>query len=1118
MKHFHYFIFMLLALACQREIPLPETAKETDLTTYVNVGVRLVGTTESKSVVSTEVENFHKALLFAFDPSTGNILKYGSNAGTLEGKQIVKNTSASSFSWPLPMGTAMRIYCIINPPGNVISAASAGAYSQESRLSNAYFTCSNVSALSTLESSDTGLPKAGILEVTAEEFTEENSSLSISVKNLFAKFGFSVDLGSISEDAGFKILKVKVFGANTSVPYFVENYRQTSADKLKDFDYATEAEMEKLSKGGSQNDIVLYALENCQGTRSGAASWSSVREDQQSGWSDINLCTRLLVEYELDSKVYVKEIFLGAGDMKTDFNVKRNMYKSIVLKPGEEISATAPYFSFADDIIYSHPGEVFTSASGAFSTNLNSLGSYSLQILKADGTSAGSSFSGITYSGGVNGVLGFTVSPYATLGEYMIKGGISDEFYWSTFGTTVAGVTDKVKLLITEDVTFTPLRVTDTDDIYPYTPIVYESQELYTLAKANALLESIQFASLPDNIDNNHTSVIVTETSGGYKIQLTIFPIKAGDMGGFTVKYGSEGKSYTSSGETVLAPELVVFNGSTGIESIHVDVYGNTITTNWALCKSGTNTLLSEPSFGNLDFSISKKDALGTEFTFNTSAGAYNTTNNVQTFLAGFDNLQGFELDNYCFSGASLELIGTYTYPSGYSISKTINAFIDNPLASYSYDGKTYEYEVHQGRTGQGDYVSASSSSYHPENMLTWPARQFNVDLSRGASRGCNGLEVWTQYSGVESVSNFTNKASLPRYIVIFNEDFNKWGPIYYGKRISNSRSHEALHFIHSIIRIYNHYNVFAGFDVQEKRTGTPDWDDLGNYNWSWKLLTYYLGGFKTYMADNFHLGSMGTQLSALLSNSINNTNRVKPILSNYNLLTDGNVSQHGDLSSGSHDNYQVYHRYKNYYDWTYVMGYYEPSNQGYYIYYDWVYVSIDGSYTPIYWRSIASNNTPWFKIEGGNITLGGMYVSSVSKTGIGEYNCSIVPSGSKALLSKYKDSQGRGYQFIHPFWEGKEGRFRIASQLLHPSTSFSADLCIVNGWYDPTPYASGIPILKNKVGMYFFPESTSAVTRAGYPAYYSNDAPYSLNDERDNMEIGLEYGTLKQRDTDAGR
>ena len=75
-----------------------------------------------------------------------------------------------------------------------------------------------------------------------------------------------------------------------------------------------------------------------------------------------------------------------------------------------------------------------------------------------------------------------------------------------------------------------------------------------------------------------------------------------------------------------------------------------------------------------------------------------------------------------------------------------------------------------------------------------------------------------------------------------------------------------------------------------------------------------------------------------------------------------------------------------------------------------------------------------------------------------------------------------------------------------------------VNGWYDPGLYENGIPVLNNQVGMYFYPENASSNRRAGYPAYYSEDRPYSLNDKVFNMEIGLEFGVLGSRDRNAAR
>ena len=1119
MKRLKYIagIIALLASCDKVTEPSEKEIMEQDSPTYVNVGVKLVGSSETKSVVSPEVENFRSALLLAYNPESGNILEYGSNAGKLQGSQIVKLTASNILSWPLPTNTRIRIYCLINPPEQLAKACLRGLYGKESDLTSEMFKCSDVKALKELETSATGLPKAGIADIDDDDFNEENSSLSIEVKNLFAKFGFTVDTGNIPESAGFKVNRVKVFSSSTSAPYFKEGFRQTDASKLMDFDYATDADLQKLSKGGTQNGIILYTLENCQGNRMGANSWTTVRNDLSS-WAEINLCTRLLVEYELNSQVFTREIFLGAGDMKSDFNVRRNMYKNIVMRPGEEILSQAPFFTFADDVIYSHPGDLFRSADG-IRTNLYGAGNLSLTFSKADGTTADHLFADQVISGNS---YQFGISSSAAPGEYYITGGINEEFFWDTYGTTLSPVTDRVKLIVVRQENLTFERQTANLDIYPYLPVKYVSKESYALSKADSLLNSIRIVSIPENIASTYTKIEKVPGDRGYSIAVTVYPAHPGAMESFTLKYGEEGSTFISDPVTVFEPRIIVLNENNGSSAdtpegqIRIDVSGKYVNTSWQLCRHDYMEALPEAVCGIIPLSVMKKDPLGTKLTTECDG-----VSNVKLNLRGFANLPGFNAGNYTFSGLNLPIKGTFKYPGGYTVSKEIDALIENPLDNYSYDGQTFEYKVHQGRTAQENHVSVSEF-YSPDNMLSWSSRLFSVDLTRGGKRECKGLELWTQYSGIESLLSFKNKSSLPAYTVKIYENLNLWGPVYYGKRISNSVSGESMEFVHSIIRIYNHYNVFAAYDAQEKKTSPPKWDDLGSYNWPIYLLWYYLGCVNAYTVNNFGLGSYGDIMNTMITYSITDETRAMPILAGFSRLTGRKPSGHGKLSADPRNNYQIYEKDGSSPHHThYVIGYYaNPSEpNAYKIYYDMVYIEgADNSYEPIYWRMIAANNQPWFKVSEGNFTMNEHYVSTVARTNTGEYNFSIIPEEDKSNQYRYKDGDGKGYQYIHLFWEDKPGRTLINSKKLNPMTNFSADLCIVNGWYDPGQYQRGIPKIIEKVGMYFYPESTSSNLRAGYPAYYPKDAPYSLNYLQSNMDKDLRFGNLVQRDADAAR
>lgn len=401
--------------------------------------------------------------------------------------------------------------------------------------------------------------------------------------------------------------------------------------------------------------------------------------------------------------------------------------------------------------------------------------------------------------------------------------------------------------------------------------------------------------------------------------------------------------------------------------------------------------------------------------------------------------------------------------------------------------------------------------------MLQWPQREFSVDLTRSGKRECRGLEVWTDHSGISSLDVFAPGSGR---ISGIQEDLHNWGPVYYGRRLTNLVSGEKRTFIHSIIRLYCHYNVFASIDAQEKNKVRVDWDNLSEVNWSpsFMILNYHFGCFTACLKTNFSAGDYSEELMSVIQKSITSGTRVKPILINFNLDTSGKQPSHGTYSAGFHSNYQCYSQG----DMSYMMGYWmRPSTPDKYnIYYDWVYYDgVDDSADMISWRVIAAFNKPWFNTSPGGYSRNGKYITPVKKNSDGEYCFNIIPSESNPM--DYADSQGYGYQRISLFWEGREGKNIINSKDFHPRTPFNANLCLLNGWYDPSLYSNGLPVPANKTGMYFFPESESVNTRDGYPAYYGNDWPYALEGHpHGSMEIGLfthlEFGDLAARDRNA--
>ena len=1102
------FIILFILCSCtavEQALPEPQAGERR----YVSVGISLdAGNT--KSVIDQSAEAFRSAVLYAMNPSTGRILKYGENAGALSGTPLYLYTETNSFSWPLPAETPINIYCMINPPADFLSGTQAEGLT-ESALRSKLFVCSGPEALRNLSG---GLPMTGVLEVDEWQITLDDASLSIPVRNLFAKYHFSLDPSDLGSGETLTVTNLSVSRGNTSVPYFGDGYAQNDATLLKDFDYATSSQLAALSKGGPSGGTDIYVLENCHGTHSGASSWWTVYRDLCHTWPEINKCTSVLLSYNISDeegciKSYATRVFLGSGNMTDDFDVRRNLYKSVTVKASRRTGDLDPFLDFPSDTYFIAPGTEITVSYGS---NVHSVSleatSPEIWITDAEGyATAEVTVTGNNPSAGEVRLRAAAGCPVGT--QLWLNGGVRSPFYWPPYGSNAQAFTERRKLETVQSRTLT--FDAPQGDIYPYMEAAYLSRERYTYSAARDMASSVKITEISGSIDATLTSVSVVSAGSEYAVKLALVPSRPGNVS-FSATYGESEDIASGPSVTVREPVVRCF-GST-----HVDVYGTRTELQWKLMdKDGLAQLPATLRGGALR--VSKRDPYGTALRVQVTGNSVSSTSCTSTlYLAGFGGLPGFEAEDYSFSGLSIPVEGTFTYPGGYSVSLTVNAVLDNPLEGYSYDGRTYSYSVLQGKSAQPQFVSVTNGSYTVENLMTWPLRQFTVDLTRGGTRACSGMEAWTEYSEIPSLEPFALSGGKAG----FAEDLSRWGPVYYGRRVTNSESGETVKFVHSVIRLYCHFNVFATFDAQEKNRVRVDWDNQGGIDWSpTMLLHYHFGSFQARMVSNVNQSPHMNAIAALLTTDVTASTRVNPVLDGYQLYS-GNLAGHGTYTPGYHNEYQLYRADYNGGNRSYMLGYYDrPGIWGYDINYDWVYYDgVDGSNDFIYWRLIASSNKPWFKIGKGSITASGKYVSAVRKNAAGDYCFNVL--GSPSGQSFYLDHEGLGYLRLHLWWEGKDGRVMVGSRDLHPLTSFNKSLCIVNGWYDPRPYTGGIPILKEKVGMYFFPESSTSNTRSGYPPYYSTDWPFTDCPQHGFMEIStfshLSFGDLFQRDSDAER
>lgn len=440
-----------MAVSCQRELTIGEEDRPL-VYGSVNVSLGQADPTDAdgaatKSLISVETEDFVDAYLFAFNASTKKILTYQ------DGSPMAIYTKSKTFDWTLAIGTKMDIWVVANPgTGNAwkttLQSAVTNASLTESDLSGdkLIFKCASSSALKALETSGAHLPMSAM--ENGITLTKPTQSLSIKVKRLFAKYNIYLDT-SLLEAEGYTVKSTYLASSksNTEVPFFYQTngvlggYKQASVSKLATIDRNTEEDLVTLENG---QKVTLYFLENCQGTKTGAEKWSTVYRDL--GASALELCSYMEVGVKVTrtsesgkepvDESYAWRIYLGKSDMKSDFNVERNLFKTIKLTlPDPIIVWPDDGFKFTNTNSLSvAPGETITVP---FETSISSQSDiqYEIYLNGIKNTTAFSSIEPKTFKANTTKKTGFayegtvalTASKSVNVGTtYQLRGGNND--------------------------------------------------------------------------------------------------------------------------------------------------------------------------------------------------------------------------------------------------------------------------------------------------------------------------------------------------------------------------------------------------------------------------------------------------------------------------------------------------------------------------------------------------------------------------------------------------------------------------------------------------------------------------------------------------------------------
>lgn len=359
-------IAVFAIVACNREVDvsIPEPVPVNHRVTKV-VSVPVVMATEAdedgtktKSVVTTAVENFKNAYLFAF-ASDGQVFTFDDDS------PIAIYTEDKSFDWNLPTKTTMSIWAIVNPMESqkeTLNGYLTDSELTKTDLASLVFTCSDPGEMGNME--DAGMPMSGMMNDVYLDSAEE--PITFTLRRLFARYDIKINTSKFTEK-GWNLTVEKIITAgNSEVPYFYTGdgagFKQTDADKIVVSDMATIDDLEYINDIGEDNKssvaATLYFIENCQGNPSHSASkWSTVGTELA---SEVEKCSYIEFMASATKAGYGKRYFKyrlypGANaDMKSNFDVIRNKHKKINITLDEP---TNGFQWTASTQLKTHPGD-----------------------------------------------------------------------------------------------------------------------------------------------------------------------------------------------------------------------------------------------------------------------------------------------------------------------------------------------------------------------------------------------------------------------------------------------------------------------------------------------------------------------------------------------------------------------------------------------------------------------------------------------------------------------------------------------------------------------------------------------------------------------------------------
>ena len=1167
---------------------------------FASVPVSLYGEKEdgTKSVVSTDVEGFRSAWLFAFD-SDGAIYLDG------EDRPVALHTASKTFEWTLPLGVEMDILVVVNPgddTGTVLNGFLSDIGLTKDDLLSLTYTCGSAAAMLSMET--VGMPMSGAMEGVV--LGSASDPLVFTLRRLYARYDLRINTSRFAA-SGWSVSAVGILASrsNTEVPFFYTGsgagFRQSDASKLSVVDYATGDDLAAVNTLDGDNRstaaATLYFLENCQGDPSGTASkWSNVGTELA---DEVALCS--YIEFSVTAsrpgfgeRAFRYRLYPGQNaDMKSNFDIVRNRQRKI------SITLDAPTDGFQwtnTSMLRVAPGETitipfetslqqseasFTVTEGGSSTTdlaVIEVTWYSDNLSRTEGTGSGQRRTSYSYYGTVS----FKARDGADEGTIVsVKGGQAELY-------------EKANVLVMTDFDYFWNTVPKSQDYYPETQTIeWTSSALFTSNSADYIIShstcnpTTAAHGSPVTITKVEMTSLPSSVAKRWQLKASMLPWWPG-ANGFTQIIGTpeamEGNALiTAPSVAVKTPDISIYDTHHGPGTPTQDVYltatgassSYDIKLTYSATSAGTApssfpegcTLYSNPDLKDKhDLMAACDDTSTGHYSLRDALahpGNYFTVNLMTTSFRGLDFDPRWDESQANQARWSIGI----RYPHGYVLSIDPEYHIDNPMYGKQVPSTPYEYEVHKGRTAQNDHVSvrnedaSDTHTYHVEYLRQWPKRLLTVDLTRGGTVSVpSGMtRTFDRADAKAPAASLSGSNLVIRESSFLGSDSamdQGCGTVTVGFNLTHLVSGETFTLPHSIVRVYTHYNAFATFDVREDKnviresimadtfsgTQADGLDDIESwkYNQSVTLAKRAMAFYATISALMYTIGSFGllapggalaiAEAWMILADApitvIDASWKWNCMGGYQNVAIEKTVPEHvnfahervNHIASSSGDSFT-----ENYWwqdnsetDYTYTVGWNRGTGQTYHM------VGLEGSATGGFdynilnvpnWRTIIARNAPAFKVRTGNYN--GVKVKKVSD---GNYN--VLEVGTPA------DPSGNGYVYLHPFWEGKAGRVTVEAAKLSAKTNPGAEiiaivgadyrLTLANGWWDPDVYPDGIPILFNKVGMYFFPDAPGDTKRAGMYPYYPGETPWGDGDSSEREKQLYNAGALSGRDADA--